>query len=235
MGPFPSVNLASVPTVSVAQMREVDRLAIEEFGLDLLQMMENAGRATAELVMEVFRPASVTVLAGKGGNGGGGLAAARHLRNRGLQVAVLLSSLPGELAPATRRQVSILVASGTLILEAPRASDVIVDALLGYSLQGDPHGRSAELIEWLNAQSSAVVALDTPSGLDADTGKVKQLCVSANATLTLALPKRGLVEATETGDLYLGDISIPAKLWEQIGVEVPDLFGRGPIVRLVRG
>lgn len=102
VGPFSSVNLALVPTVSVAQMREVDRLAIEEFGLDLLQMMENAGRAAAELVMEVFRPSSVTVLAGKGGNGGGGLAAARHLRNRGLQVAVLLSSLPGELAPAKR-------------------------------------------------------------------------------------------------------------------------------------
>jgi hypothetical protein len=93
---FPTIEAAAVPVVTAAQMREVDRLMVEVMGIDLLQMMENAGRSLAEVAVGRFRAASVTVLAGRGNNGGGGLAAARHLADRGVDVSVVL---PGASPP----------------------------------------------------------------------------------------------------------------------------------------
>jgi NAD(P)H-hydrate epimerase len=89
--------MSSIPTVTAEQMREVDRLAVEGFGLLLIQMMENAGIRLAELVLRKFQPGTVAVLCGRGGNGGGGLVAARHLANRGVRVAVTLGADPDHL------------------------------------------------------------------------------------------------------------------------------------------
>ena len=222
-----------VPAVTAAQMREVDRVMVEELHIELVQMMENAGRALAELALGRFHPDTVTVLAGPGGNGGGGLVAARHLANRGAGVSVTLSHPTATLAPVTRHQLDILRRMRVPIASDPRPSALVVDALIGYGLRGDPVGRTAVLIQWATAEGTPIVALDAPSGLDVTSGRARSPCVRATATLTLGLPKVGLLEAAETGDLFLADISVPPDVYLKVGLSVPTLFGEGTVVQLL--
>jgi NAD(P)H-hydrate epimerase len=228
---LPVWPLSAVPVLSAEQMREVDRLMIDELRIDLVQMMEHAGRSLAALALIRFEPATVTVLAGPGGNGGGGLAAARHLANRGSSVTVVLAR-PDELTTVPAHQADVLRRMGVPTVNDPRPADLVVDALIGYSLRGEPSGRAAELIEWANQQPAPVLSLDTPSGLDVTTGHAGDPCVRATATLTLALPKQGLLRSDAVGELYLGDISVPPWLYERLGVSRPRPFGRVGIVRL---
>jgi NAD(P)H-hydrate epimerase len=231
---FPNASASSIPALTAEQMREVDRLAVEEFGLLLIQMMENAGIHLAELALQRFEPQAVAVLCGPGGNGGGGLVAARHLANHGVRVAVTLGADRDRLGEVPRHQLSILERMRVSIGTEPSASDLILDALIGYSLHGNPRGRAAELIGWANEQEAPVCSLDVPSGLDATTGDVRDPCVRATATLTLALPKTGLVGASGVvGELYLADISIPPGLYSGLGIEMGPLFKSGPILRLI--
>ncbi len=230
---FPTVPLGSVPTVTAEEMREVDRIAVEELGLLLIQMMENAGARLAELAVRRFAPGSVAVLCGKGGNGGGGLVAARHLANRGIRVSVTLSDEPGALGEVPRHQLAILARTGVPVVSEPPEADLVLDALIGYALRGDPGGRSAELISWANAQDAAVCSLDVPSGLDATTGAIGDPCVRAAATLTLALPKSGLLAAPDVvGELYVADLAIPSSAYASLGLRVGPIFRPGPILQL---
>jgi NAD(P)H-hydrate epimerase len=230
---FPTVPASSILALTADQMREVDRVAVERFGLLLIQMMENAGSRLAELAMRRFQPTAVTVLSGRGGNGGGGLVAARHLVNRGVRVHVTLGEDPDGLGDVPRHQLSILERMGVSIGAVPEESDLVVDALIGYSLRGDLHGRAAGLIGWANDHGAPVCSLDVPSGLDATTGRVGDPCVRASATLTLALPKAGLAAAPQVGgELYLADISIPPAVYAGIGIRVGPIFAAGPVLRL---
>ncbi|MEX2586710.1 MAG: NAD(P)H-hydrate epimerase [Actinomycetota bacterium] len=223
----------SLPTVTADQMREIDRIVVEDLHIDLVQMMENAGRSLAELAIRSFKPDSATVLAGSGGNGGGGMAAARHLVNRGVDVRVILAASEGSLGPVPARQLDILHRMGVVVDTDPREADVVVDAIIGYSLRGDPRDRAAELIEWANEQTAPVLALDVPSGLDASSGSVGSPCVRATATMTLALPKAGLLTAKDhVGRLFLADISVPRPAFERLGIALPALFGFDAVVEL---
>ena len=217
-----------VPGIDVAQMRAVDRSMIEDFHIELAQMMENAGRNLADLARRLFSPRSVAVLAGPGGNGGGGLVAARHLHNRGIAVTVTLASR--HVGPVTAHQLDIVERLGVEVRDEPPPASVIIDALIGYGLSGDPGGRFAELIDWANATSAPVLALDTPSGLDLTAGTAATPCVQADATMTLALPKVGLGRAANVGALYLADISVPPALFAAMGLEVPVIFRSGSVV-----
>jgi NAD(P)H-hydrate epimerase len=217
------------PAVSTDQMREVDRIMMEDMGIDLIRMMENAGRNLAWLSQHRFSPTSVTVLAGPGGNGGGGMVAARHLANRGISVTITL--IRDDLAPVAADQASALKAMGVAFSDEPSDADLVIDALIGYSLSGDPRERAAALIEWANHQASPVLALDVPSGLDTSTGMIGDPCVRATATMTLALPKTGLEFApTVVGELYLADISVPPSVYTAFGIELDDPFTNGPVV-----
>lgn len=232
---IPSVDVASLPVLTAEQMREVDRVMIEELRIELVQMMENAGRNLAHLAWELWSPARVVALAGPGGNGGGGLVAARHLANRGVRVTVTLAAEPGRLAPVPARQLDILTRMDVEIAATPPSADLALDALIGYGLRGDPTGRAAELIEMVNASGVEILALDTPSGLDVTTGALATPCVRATATLTLAAPKRGLLLTPEVvGDLYVGDISVPPGVYRGLGMIEPRAFGQAQIVRVVR-
>jgi NAD(P)H-hydrate epimerase len=228
---FPSRSAASVPAITADQMREVDRRAIEN-GLELIQMMENAGRSLAAVAIARFAPIRVRVLAGSGGNGGGGLVAARHLLSRGLEVEVSLTRPPDELNGVPAHQWSILSALGVMPTD-PAPADLVLDAVIGYSLSGSPIGRAAEIIEWSNREGGPVLSLDNPSGVDVTTGEAHNPTVRADATLTLALPKVGLVGSPVTGDLYLADLTIGTGVYDRMGLAVPvDLFTPGPVVRL---
>ncbi|GAB4435846.1 MAG: hypothetical protein Kow00120_02810 [Anaerolineae bacterium] len=225
-----------VPAVTAAQMREVDRIAVEDFGLGVLQMMENAGRNLARHVMDMVGGGEIVVMAGPGGNGGGGLCCARHLRNRGYEVRLLLSRNADALQGAARHQLTPLLKTGltpttpVLAREALERAAVVVDALVGYSLRGAPRGRVAELIEMCNAHARRVIALDVPSGLDATTGDASGVAIRADRTLTLALPKTGLRGAP--GALYVADIGIPPEAYRPLGLVFAPFFGRAYSVRL---
>jgi NAD(P)H-hydrate epimerase len=221
-----------VPAVTGEQMREVDRIAMEDFGLGVLQMMENAGRDLAQNVMNMLsasaraegpgRKGEVTVLAGSGGNGGGGLCCGRHLHNRGFRVWVVLSKEAGDLVGSAAIQLHTLRKAGVepvepaQAVEVIRRSQLVVDALIGYSLRGEPRGRMAELIELGNEHSRRVLSLDVPSGLDATTGEAPGALVRCERTLTLALPKTGLQNVR--GELYLADIGIPPEVYRPLGI-----------------
>ncbi len=235
------------PFLSTQQMREVDRAMIEDYKISLLQMMENAGRCLADLARSRFldgdpRGRRVLVLAGSGGNGGGGLVCARRLHNWGASVRVLMAVEPQRLGEVPRQQHSILERMG---IEADAArektelpdGDLIVDALIGYSLRGAPSGLAASLIRKANSQPAPVLSLDVPSGVDTATGAVHDPSVRATATMTLALPKEGLrtPEAREAvGELYLADISVPPSLYAgpNLGLDVGPLFHSADVIRI---
>ncbi len=225
----PSITAQDVAWITADQMREVDRVMIEDLHIDLVQMMENAGRNLARVVLDEYGPDSVAVYAGSGGNGGGGLVAARHLHNAGARVTVVLAKEPDQLAPVPRHQLDILERMRAPIRAEPVRADVAVDALIGYSLRGDPRARTAELIDAVNG-TDTVVALDTPSGLDVTTGVVGTPCVDADATLTLALPKVGLRSAPVVGRLFLADISVPPFVYDGLGIGPAPDFRRGPVL-----
>lgn len=221
-----------VPAITTDQMREVDRVAIEELGPNLYQMMENAGRNLAVTVLETMGAAwsqtPIAVLSGTGGNGGGGICAARHLANRGADVTVVVPD-PAGLTPVPSQQFEIYRATAGRVAE-PSALDtlrpgLIVDAVIGYSLRGPPRGVARRMIDWIGMKSVPVISLDVPSGIDATTGESLGSQVHASVTLTLALPKTGL-DAETGGDLWLADLGIPAEVYHRVGIDVPrGLFG----------
>ncbi len=229
-----------VPAVTAEQMREIDRIAVEEFGLGILQMMENAGRDLAENVLNMLDGArgEVAILAGSGGNGGGGLCCARHLHNRGFQVWVVLGKEAETLVGAARSQLQILQAADVQPVDVSQARDVIhrsqivVDALIGYSLRGAPRGRVADLIALCNQHAARVLCLDVPSGLDATTGKAPGAMMRPERTLTLALPKTGLDAVP--GELYLADVGIPPEVYHRLGMFFEPPWGERYWMRLVR-
>lgn len=235
---------APIPSISTTQMREVDRLMVEVYGIELLQMMENAGRSLALLARRMLgddvadRP--VVVLAGRGANGGGGLAAARHLLNWGAWVQVVCSYPPDGYKGVPAHQLRILKAMGAPLAWAEEGwelppTDLLIDAIIGYGLRGDPRGPARNLIQLANSSTAPILSLDTPSGVDTGTGRVFEPHIQATATLTLALPKDGFRQpeaAAACGALYLADISVPPALYEQIGIVAPALFTRTEIVPL---
>ncbi|MEP7159427.1 MAG: NAD(P)H-hydrate epimerase, partial [Chloroflexota bacterium] len=116
-----------------------------------------------------------------------------------------------------------------------RASDLVIDALLGYAIDGPPRENVATLIERAVASDRRVLSLDLPSGMDPDTGDSLGAAITANATMTVALPKVGLLTEAgraRAGAIYLADIGLPAALWRRAGVDVDDPFADGPILRL---
>ncbi len=223
-------GLQTIPAVTADEMREVDRLAEDVFQLSVLQMMENAGRSLAVHALELAasHPCSAAILVGPGGNGGGGLSCTRHLHNHGVQVEYVLARPEAEMRPAAVSQLRTLAEAGlapTPVTSAPRiihGANIIIDALLGYSLSGAPRGGIAELINLSNASGKKVLALDLPSGLDATTGEHHGVYIHADRTLTLALPKYGLVGLH--GELYLADIGIPSELYQKLDIRIPPLF-----------
>jgi len=214
----------SVPAVTAEEMQQIDRLAVEEFGIDLLQMMENAGRNLAWHVRDVGDRA--TIVAGNGGNGGGGLACARHLHNRGVPVRVVLDRPPADLDGAAAHQYRILDATGIPVAVGPDAvgePGVLVDALIGYGLRGPVRGSAGDLVEVMNGNQAPVVSLDVPSGLDATTGDRPGRAVDPARVVTLALPKTGLLAVDCS--LFLADISLPGALYDRLGVDYESPFG----------
>ena len=173
-----------VPALTSAEMAAVDRAMVEDYGIDLIQMMENAGRALAALARDRFLESdpqgkTVVILAGSGGNGGGALVAGRRLHGWGATVRTVLAQEEDRFASVPAKQLAILkrlgvevVSSGRLV-ETPDnptpenpTPDLVIDGVIGYSLRGAPHGGAEALIRWSESAGAPILALDVPSGMD---------------------------------------------------------------------
>ena len=237
----------AIPYLTTDQMREVDRAMIEDYHIELIQMMENAGRNLAHLARTRFldgdpRGRRVVVLCGTGGNGGGGLVCARRLHNWGAVVRVFTTRPDADYRGVPAHQLDVLRRMRVPVVEAAQIeqvspADLLVDAIIGYSLSGAPRGAAAALIRWANAHDAPILSLDAPSGVDTTTGVAHHPSIRATATMTLALPKQGLRApsvAEAVGALYLADISVPPGLYARPGLDlsVEAIFAQDDIVRL---
>lgn len=231
------------PLVTAQEMRRLDWWAVREFQLPLIVMTESAGRLLADLLVARLHPTRtdpIVVLAGKGGNGAGALAAARHLRHRGYDVTAVTTVPQAKLRDEAKKHLSIFRKEGG---SAPPwragqglpAASFLLDGILGYGITDTPKGAALELIEAANASEAPIVALDLPSGLHPDTGAAASPTIRALATLAIALPKPGLVAAGArnfVGELYLADVGFPRVLYEDLKTRPEEIFGDASLVRL---
>jgi hydroxyethylthiazole kinase-like uncharacterized protein yjeF len=222
-----------------AEMREVDRLTTERYDIPSLTLMENAGRSVAEFIRDRFAHLDrrrIVVLCGKGNNGGDGFVAARHLRGMDAKVSAYLFASPdemrGEAAANLKRwqeasgELHVIRGAGDwqTAKQALGPVDIIVDALLGTGVRGPVEGLLAEVIADVNRRDphpdGAVVAVDIPSGLNADSGEFGQSCVEADWTVTFTAPKAGMFRGTAeriVGNLIVREIGSPPELIAEIG------------------
>lgn len=204
-------------------MRQIDRIAIEERGIPGLTLMERAGQAVANLIISRVFPRKVAVVTGKGNNAGDGFVAARLLSRAGFGVTLLM------LADETEISGDALTNFRALPPEMPRVSckelsqippwlykvDCIVDAVLGTGIKGEIKGLYADVIRAINRSAARVVAVDIPSGLPGDAVYFDSLCVKADYTVTMGLPKLGMVQhpaAAFCGEVIVASIGFPEDL-----------------------
>jgi len=212
------------------EMRKLDQATIHEVGIPGIVLMENAGRSLVQIVLDRFFPVAgkyVSIFAGRGNNGGDGFVVARYLHEQGCSVSVYVLSPTTLVKGDARTNLEICQKLGIPIIEIlepqdtekHRANwthaDLIIDALLGTGLNADVRGLYAEVIHIINQLRAPKVAVDVPSGLDADRGTPLGTCIKADLTVTFGLPKLGQIiypGREFVGDLYVVDISIPRQV-----------------------
>lgn len=219
------------------QMQNLDRRTIHECGIAGIVLMESAGRGTTRVMASFFPRLSsmrVAVLCGRGNNGGDGFVIARCLMARGTTVRAYLLSEKDRVRGDAKTNLEIFIHSGGTVQEIPDSEsfgalrqeivshDLFVDAIFGTGLNSEVSGFYAELIDCLNRSGRPIVAVDIPSGLDANTGKPLGPCITATVTATFGLPKLGQViypGLTHVGKLEVIDIGIPSGLVEEEGIK----------------
>lgn len=218
------------------QVRRVDRLALDEYHMIGLVLMENAGRHASEYIVSAYgHTGRAIVFCGPGNNGGDGFVIARHLHNAGWLVRLVLAGDPTRLTPDAQANRAITRAMGLHITEAPdeptqRAAandiepdDVVIDALLGTGFAGAVRSPTAELIHAMNdAPKRAMVAIDVPSGFDCDSGEPSNATIKADLTVTFVADKLGFKSAGAArfvGKVVVGDIGVPRELIAKVAAE----------------
>lgn len=246
----------AVPAVTAAQMAAADRIASTDIGVPLEALMETASRQVAlvtRLLLDGVAGRRIVALSGTGNNGGDALGALRHLHGWGAHVGAIVAGPRDRLGRLAALQYDILSCLGVPLLGSPEAddativhrlqqADTVLDGLLGYGASGAPRGEIARLIELaVGGAPGRMVAVDLPSGLDPDDGTPlggdAAGAIRADVTVTLALPKAGLLRAPArafVGELVLADIGIPAKAYEHLGVDAREVFAPGDLVRIIR-
>lgn len=235
---FQTKSGIAVTSVTREQMIEIDRLALENTGPNLFQMMENAGRNLAEFCINYlgkdWQEKEIIVMAGKGNNGGGGICAARHLINHSGKVKLIIAN-SSNINPTVSYQKMIYNNAGGNILsfdsKLNEKPHLIIDALIGYNLKKEPVGQVKEIINWANSSRNKIISLDIPSGIDANTGLARGIFIEADATITLALPKVGL-QKMKFGKIYLADIGIPKATFEMVGLSYTSPYNNKYVVQL---
>jgi hydroxyethylthiazole kinase-like uncharacterized protein yjeF len=214
--------------ISSREMRALEMNA-EYFGVSLLQLMETAGRNVAVEVASRFpRDQKISVFCGLGGNGGDGFVAARHLLSMGFKVTVILAGKGKEITHEAalknfyaikflRQNIPIHEVSDSSAMPEVDA-EIIIDALLGTGTKGKLKPPISQLVEYINSLNAFKIAVDTPTGVDSDTGEVLGSAVKANVTVTFHKAKAGLENAKKyVGELIVKDIGLPKELEKYAG------------------
>ncbi len=225
-----------IPIVTSREMREYDRMAIEEIGIPGLILMENAGGGIVEAIKLKYgcvRNKKFLIVCGKGNNGGDGFVVARHLYNMGAKVAVILIGNPKNLKGDVETNYKIITRiiannkwdkhivfskyKGLKHLKAFEKIDFIVDALFGTGFNGKLEKLHEEVIRWMNSQKVPIISIDVPSGVNSDNGTVESVAVKSDVTVTMGLKKTGLLigeSVNYINDLKVVDISLPKFFYE---------------------
>lgn len=232
--------------------RAIDRLAVEEFGVPSIVLMENASRHVADVALDQLEDVddpTILIVCGPGNNGGDGLAASRHLSNAGVRTTIALAADPARLSGDAAVHLAVVrrmglpireIGPGAATLDAFAGSHLIIDALFGTGLDRAVQHAQADVIRAMNSARGAgasVLSVDLPSGLDADSGKTLGVAVHADVTVTfcglkpcfLSLEGQALV-----GEVVVADIGAPRALLERLGKRLPP-FGTGRRLAELRG
>ena len=226
------VPLLPIMYLTRAQVREIDRRAIEQYHIPGVVLMENAARAAAQVAFGMLKnpsDAEVLILCGGGNNGGDGLAAARHLHNLGIRVKIALTTDPAKYGGealvnwqiVTAMKMPMERATPQLIHDSDAA--LVVDAIFGTGLSQPPRDPFGQIAAAVNERKKPVLAIDIPSGMDCDTGQPLGPCIAATQTITFVAWKTGFffpVALPFLGTVIVGDIGCPRELIEEIAQSV---------------
>ncbi len=214
------------------EMQELDRKAIETYRIPGMILMENAGRGAAEVISHTFpdiHKKKIAIISGKGNNGGDGFVIARYLLNQGVSVRVYLLADPKGLRGDAETNFNIFQRMKGEVISVPSSKDyvrvkkdlekfdILVDGIFGTGLDAEVRGYYREVIDHLNTLQRPIVAIDIPSGLDADTGKPLGTAIRASLTITFGLPKVGHLlppGIDYVGEVRVIDIGLPKRLVE---------------------
>lgn len=220
--------------VTAQEMKEIDRITIEKYGIPSLQLMEKAGLGTAQVAAKMLgevKGKSVFIFCGKGNNGGDGFVAGMYLAKQKAKVKFFLlgkkTELKGDaqvnLKKALKMKLPIVEISDAKKIPEKFECDLMIDAIFGTGFKGEVGGLEKEVIKKINESKIPVLAVDIPSGLDADTGKAKSICVQAHHTVTMGLPKIAQVfypGKDFCGEVTIVDIGIPAEVTQAVNSDL---------------
>ena len=227
-----------IKVATAKEMQNIDKRAIETYKIPGVVLMENAGIRVIETLEEIddtLEDKKIAVFAGKGNNGGDGFVVARHLANEGIETKVFLLASKNSVSGDAKTNLDIILEMGIEVEEVADENglkdleikidgfDIIIDAIFGTGLMSDVKGFLKDVICMINKSGKKVVSIDIPSGLGSDTGEIIGEHISADVTVTFALPKRGHLlfpSAKSIGELVVADISIPEQAIEEEGIGV---------------
>src|SRR5690606_3557441 len=225
---FPQLRWDDIPAITASQMQQLIMLATGKFGLDNRVLVEHTARNLVTLVEEYGGDGPILVVAGRGNNGSGGLAAARLLAARGRCVWVVPTHEAENYAGTPKEQLEHLRHFERVKVRTslPKMKfGCVIDAAIGTNLEGPPRGRTLDVITVLNhmREGCCVISLDTPTGMRADDGETPGDVVHADVTMSVALPKTGIHPGGHVGRLFVGDLSLPHGLFESLRLQPVDL------------
>lgn len=233
-----------MPIVTGDRMAAVDRAMVERCGLELMQVMETAGRAVAVVTRSLWKQVDdekpVVILCGSGGNGGDGFVCGRYLHGWGIPVECWSLRPASSMSGLANHQLDVCRRIGMTVREPDGSPEfdhagLIVDGLFGFGLASPPRDRAAELISAANNAGCPIIAIDVPSGIDSSTGIALEPAIVATLTVTLGLPKQGLVQnagPAHAGRVIVADIGIPAVAYQTAGIPETDCFRDAEFVDL---
>jgi len=231
-----------VKVVTSDEMRQIDKLTIEQYGVPSLILMERAGLSVAQKVREFYKGGKIIVLCGKGNNGGDGLVVARILQNWGYRVKAILLGEKGFLSPDCDIQYKIAknfnvpAEFKSTINPSDLHSAIIIDAVFGTGLNKPVSENLVEIFDMINSSNSPVFSIDIASGISADTGEVLGAAIKADYTVTFGLPKRGHIlypGADYSGKLFVEDIGFPPQLLNSEKLKV-ELIQKSSVLSLIK-
>ena len=235
--------------LTATEMQSFESYACDNFDITVDDMMQNAGQAIFDLIMnELLPPESdigqcrfqeegqVLIIIGKGNNGGDALVAARLLHKSNIKVAVLSPYLIDEFTEAARQELDKIKKLNILIIKNIdkinlNEYSLIIDGLFGFRLKGNPRPPADKIIEQINCSKIPILAVDVPSGLDVETGQIMQPAINPTYIITLGMPKVGFDYYHKiVGKIYLGNLGIPEKAYQKLGYYTPIFIGKSYIV-----